>query len=216
MPERFVIWGAGGHGRVVHDVLVACGDEVVGFVDRNPPGSHLSIGGAVRLPVASEAELAGGTLPFGATAVACGVGDCAGRLAGFLAWSGRHRSPARVHPSAILGTGVQVGEGSVVMPGVVINAGARIGRAAIVNTSAVVEHDCVLDDGVHVSPGAVLCGDVQVGRATWIGAGAVIIPGRRLGAGVTVGAGSTVLVDVPDGTTVVGSPARPTRIRSTS
>ncbi len=217
MPERFLIWGAGGHGRVVCDMLLACGDTVVGFVDRAPQGPDILTCSGERVPLLADGDLAGNvSLPFGATAVALAVGDNGARLARFEEWSRRWPCPLRVHPTAIIGRGVTIGEGTMVLPGVVINTGARIGRAVIVNTGVVVEHDCVLDDGSHASPGSVLCGGVSVGRRSWVGAGATVIPVRRIGADVVVGAGSTVISDVGDGETVVGSPARPIRRRSPS
>lgn len=42
----------------------------------------------------------------------------------------------------------------------------------------------------------------------FICAGATIIPNLTIGRNVIVGAGSTVIRDVPDGVTVVGSPAK--------
>ena len=200
MPERFLIWGAGGHGRVVRDVLLACGDEVAGFIDRSPNPV---------LPIVSESSVDDERLPLGATAIAFGLGDNETRLAAFERVERRVLCPARIHPSAVVGSGVQIGRGTIVMAGAILSADAKIGRAVIVNTAAVVEHDCVAGDGVHVSPGAVLCGGVQVGRLAWIGAGAVITPGVVIGEGAVVGAGSTVIDNVPAGATVAGSPARP-------
>ena len=48
----------------------------------------------------------------------------------------------------------------------------------------------------------------MVARGARIYAGAKILGGVRVGAGAVVGANSVVLRDVPDGTTVVGMPAR--------
>lgn len=49
---------------------------------------------------------------------------------------------------------------------------------------------------------------VTIGRNVWIGAGALILPGVTIGDDAIVGAGSVVARDVPEGTTVVGVPAR--------
>lgn len=206
MSERFVIWGAGGHGRAVRDLLVACGDAVVGYVDAAPDRRAEAADG---LPVAGEDALEGAVLPFGGTAVALGIGDNGSRLAAFERAGARFRMPARVHPGVFVGSSVQIGEGSLVLPGATIVTAATIGDAVIVNTRAVVEHDCRVGHGAHLSPGAILCGGVSVGALGWIGAGAIVTPGARIGLAGVVGAGSVVLSDVPDHGRVVGNPARP-------
>lgn len=47
---------------------------------------------------------------------------------------------------------------------------------------------------------------IRIGKNSWIGQDAVIM--AHVGENCTVGAGSVVLRDVPDGTTVMGNPAR--------
>ena len=36
--ERFLIWGAGGHGKVVADLVRACGHQVAGYADAELAG----------------------------------------------------------------------------------------------------------------------------------------------------------------------------------
>ncbi|MBX6332487.1 MAG: acetyltransferase, partial [Gemmatimonadaceae bacterium] len=35
MPERVLVWGAGGHGKVVADLIRLTGHHLVGFADRD-------------------------------------------------------------------------------------------------------------------------------------------------------------------------------------
>lgn len=85
----------------------------------------------------------------------------------------------------------------------------------------------------HLGPGSMViaqCGDVDtadretehfghvndpivLGKAVWIGAGAVILGGTNLGDNCVVGANSVVSGDYPAGTTLIGNPARPVRVR---
>lgn len=113
-----------------------------------------------------------------------------------------------IHPSAIIGSNVEIGDGTVVMPGTVINANVRIGNHTIINSGAIIEHDSLLGDYVHISPRATLCGTVTVCNLTHIGAGATIIPGIIIGEKSIVGAGTTVIQDIESNITVVGCPAR--------
>lgn len=211
-PESILIWGAGGHGKVVADLARALGYLVAGFVDADQDslGRTVEPGGAqVVLTEAEFMEVArtgGSDLP--ADAVALAIGHNAIRLAK-IAEIESLPLPFLVHPTAVVSPSVRIGRGTVVMPHAVINAGATICEGVIVNTGAIIEHDCMVEDGAHISPRAVLAGGAKVGSGSWIGAGATVIQGVSIGSDVIVGAGAVVISDIPDGMKVVGVPARP-------
>lgn len=209
--DAILVWGAGGHGRVVADLVRQCGLRMIGFVDARA-WSPQREGGAGDRVITSQDDLvrrlrAEEPLPGGAGAIVPGVGDNGARLSYMHLMQPVLAAPL-VHPRAVVSSTVHIATGTVVLACAVVNADARIGRVAIINSAAVVEHDCVLEDGVHVSPGAILAGGVSIGRGSWIGAGAIILEGRRVGANAVVGAGAVVTRDVADGVVVVGSPAR--------
>jgi sugar O-acyltransferase (sialic acid O-acetyltransferase NeuD family) len=208
-----LIWGAGGHGRVVADVARAAGVKVAGFIDRDAGRIGTRVGNTDAEVVAGEAAFlsrltAGMPLPCGATVLALGVGDNRTRSA-CRAKLDPSALPPLIHPSAVVSPSAVVGPGAVIMPRVVVNAGAVIGAGAIVNSAAVVEHDCVVGDDAHISPGAVLAGGARVGAGAWVGANATVLPLIEVGEWAVVGAGSTVTRNVAPGSTVVGTPARP-------
>lgn len=207
--SSLLVWGSGGHGRVVAALARAAGYRVAGYVDRDPArvGREVEPGCPVVPEAAFLAGLREGRAGHGAGAMALGIGDGAARLAALRRVPGL-AVPVLVHPSAVVSPCARLGRGAVVLPLALVHVGAVLGEAVIVNSGAVVEHDCVLEDGVHVSPRAVLAGSVRVGAESWIGAGAVVIQGVQVGRGATVGAGTVVIRDVPDDVTVVGNPAR--------
>jgi sugar O-acyltransferase (sialic acid O-acetyltransferase NeuD family) len=220
LPDSFVIWGAGGHGKVVADLVRACGHQLAGFIDADSGklGREMEPGGGrVILDQRQFLDQTGNAASRAARtpSVALAIGDNAARQRCLLLL-GDWPVPSLVHPSAIVSPSVVIGRGTVVFALAVINAAARIGSAVIINSGAMIEHDCVVSDGAHVSPGAVLAGGVTIGERSWIGAGATIIQGVTIGADVTVGAGSVVLRNVVDGSVVAGVPARPLRTRSGS
>lgn len=198
-----VIYGAGGHGKVVLDVLERGGRRVVGFADDDAgrvgsrfcgyPVSPLSrdeLGDDVEVVVAiGDAELR--------AAATARVSELGFRLA------------TAVHPSAAIARDVEIGAGTMILAQAAVNPDARLGRGVIINTGATVDHDCVVGDFAHVAPGVRLAGNVTVGERALVGIGATILPGIEVGAGATVGAGSVVLANVAAGATVAGVPARP-------
>jgi len=99
-------------------------------------------------------------------------------------------------------------EGSQAITRAVIQSGCVLGANAILNTGGSLDHDCQVGAHTHVAPWAVLCGGVTVGCECHIGARAVLVPGIRVGDGAVVGAGAVVIDDVEAGITVVGNPAR--------
>lgn len=208
--DVFLIWGAGGHARVVADLLMVLGYRVAGFVDRDAQAlQRLARSFDITL---TEADLllqldAGTGYPSGVTAIALGIGSNAGRRT-CLSRLDRLSLPALLHPSAVVSQSARVERGAVVLATAVVSVGAHVGEGSIINTGAIVEHDCVLAPAVHVSPGAVLGGGARVGEGSWIGAGAAVVEGITIGRDAIVGAGAVIISDVPDHATVVGNPGR--------
>lgn len=113
-----------------------------------------------------------------------------------------------IDKSSLIQPETKIGNGVQIHPGAIINSYADIGDYCIVNTGAIVEHDDILKAGVEVGPGATVCGQVYIGENSWIGAGSIVRDKVRIGKNCIIGAGSVVISDVPDGTVVVGNPAR--------
>ena len=208
-PQRLLIYGAGGHGRVVLDAALASGDfRLCGLVDDNPEMHKKTLHG---VPVLGGRDALGSPMAEGCRLV-IGIGNPASRrrLAEGLAEDGWTFASV-IHPSAVIGLGAEIGEGSTVLPTAVLHTDARLGRHVIVNTASTVDHDARIGDYVHIAPGAHIGGGVHIGARTLVGIGASIIPGVRIGEGVVLGAGAVVIGDVPDGAVVVGVLARSIR-----
>ncbi|PWK09689.1 acetyltransferase [Tumebacillus permanentifrigoris] len=196
-----ILIGMGGHSKVVADIARRCGHLIVGYLDdREPARPNPLYLGSVALAV---------TEGLGENRqVVIAVGDNLIRkkivqsLRDFpLAFA------TLIDPSAILGSNVEIGAGSVVMPGAILNADTVVGRHAILNTAATVDHDGVIGDYAHLSPGVHLAGAVTVGEGAHLGTGALAIPGVRIGAWSTIGAGATVIREIPAAAIAVGVPA---------
>jgi sugar O-acyltransferase (sialic acid O-acetyltransferase NeuD family) len=202
-----VLWGAGGHGKVVLDVARAMRQfGTISFIDDSCEESGREFCGC-RVFAASRYLQLPRSEDRSQFLVSIGRNEM--RAACFQSALGHGLPPATlVHPSAVISESARLEEGTVVMARVVINAGARIGKNCIVNTAAVVEHDCRVGDHVHLSPGVLLGGGVTVHSFAHVGIGAIALPGAEIGEGAVVGAGAVVLRSVPAGATVAGIPAR--------
>lgn len=203
--NRLVVVGAGDHAKVILEVLRSMAKfEVVGFTD--PGSSKRSVLGA---PVLGGDEILPNLVAQGvrAAVIALGANSLRERIGKNLLAMG-FSLPVIVHPSACISPSARIGQGSVVMPGVIINALAEIGDLTIINTGAIVEHDNLIGPAAHIAPGVALAGRVRVGSRTLIGVGSVVRPDVSIGDDCIVGAGSAVVADVPSGVTVAGVPAR--------
>lgn len=99
---------------------------------------------------------------------------------------------------ALLANNIEIGKGSIVMPGCIINSNTKIGIGCIINTGSLIDHDCKLNDYVHISPGCKLGGTIVIGRLSWIGIGTTIINNISIGDNVKIAAGSTIYKDIRD------------------
>lgn len=208
MKQSVIIIGGGGHAKVLVQALLASAAPIAGIVDADPTMAGTVVLG---IPVlGDDSHLEG--LWAAEVRLVNGVGSVGlpeGRQAVFERFKSRGFSFAAVaHPSAVISSEVEIGEGAQVMAGAVIQPGCRIGCNSIVNTRASIDHDCVLGNHVHVAPGVTLSGGVTIGSGSHIGTGATVIQGIMIGERVTVAAGAVVVRDLPDGVTVKGVPAR--------
>jgi sugar O-acyltransferase (sialic acid O-acetyltransferase NeuD family) len=190
-----VIWGCGGHARVVLDAVRAMKafDETA-FYDDDP---------AMATPSLAQLVAAG----FEEFLIAIGTNSIRARCFGDAVGAGL-RPAVCVHPTAWISPDARIGAGSVAMARTVIQSRASIGKNCIINTGAIVEHDCVVGDHSHLSPAATLGGAVRVGEFVHMGIGAIAIPGMVIGDRSVIGAGGVVIRDVPADAMAVGVPAR--------
>jgi serine O-acetyltransferase len=104
------------------------------------------------------------------------------------------------------------------LTGIEIHPGAKIGRRFFIDhgMGVVIGETAEIGDDVLMYQGVVLGGTSlkkekrhpTIGNNVVIGAGAILLGPIKVGDGAKIGAGSVVIKDVPEGTTVVGVPAR--------
>lgn len=192
------IIGAGGHAKVIVDILLESRVEISGIWDENPEIKSF-MGNAVN----------GNFIEFkniqtNQVIIAIGNNTIRKKVAAELIYN----QAIAIHPSAVVSRFARVGIGTVVMANSTVNVNASIGEYAIINTNASIDHDCIIGNFVHISPQAGLAGNVTVGEGTHVGIGACVIQGITIGKWATVGAGAVIVKDVPDYAVVVGNPGK--------
>ncbi|OYU56019.1 MAG: transferase [Chitinophagaceae bacterium BSSC1] len=135
-----LIYGFGGHGKVLAEALTFNAEFIVGVFDDQPIESTRNVIylGTYNPNIYPE-------LP-----IILGVGNNNVRkqLLQFI----KHRFQSFIHPSAQVAKSVKIGKGSVILQNAVIQANSVIGDHVIINMGSMVDHDNIVKDFVHVSP----------------------------------------------------------------
>lgn len=153
---ELIIIGMGGHSKVVSDIAILNGYKILGYLDDTEPvelDRKLHLGKINTLP-----RWVRNSISF-----VIAIGNNQVRKSIAEKYKDLNLDYVKlVHPAAIIGSRVEIHNGSVVMPGAIINADTKIGEHVIVNTAAVIDHDCKVGNFVHIAQGAVLAGGVVV------------------------------------------------------
>ena len=204
MRKKVVIIGAGGHAKVIADIIEKSGDEIVGFLDDNKEiGSTIineykvigDLNNRFTMAVTKE------NLEF-----IIAIGDNKKREE--ISHSPNLKFYTAIHPSAQIGLDVEIQEGTVIMANACINSSAKIGKHCIINTGAIIEHDNIIEDFVHISPNVALGGTVKIGESTHVGIGSIVKNNITICKNCTIGAGAVVVKNIIEEGTYVGVPAR--------
>ncbi|RLQ96347.1 acetyltransferase [Falsibacillus albus] len=202
---NIAVIGAGGHSRVIQELIGINGFQLIGLFDDKFEDDHY-FQNLYTGPISSTKKI---KVKFSEVKFIIAIGDNRNRKLIFERLQlDEDDYISLIHPSAIVSRSAKIGNGTVIMPRSVINAEARIGAHVIINTSSIIEHDTMLDSFVHISPNAVLTGGVKVREGAHVGASATFIPCTNAGEWSTIGAGAVVNQDIPPYHTAVGIPAK--------
>lgn len=212
MKPKLLLIGAGGHCRVILDLLFVSKEyEVAGIIDLPQRLNNIVSGAPVvgtdgDLPKFFKKGIKHCFISMGS------VGDPQLRVKLYgLARKIGFIFPNLIHPSALVSLQIKLGEGNYIAPGVIINAGTFIGNNCIINTGSIIEHDCKLGDFVHISPGVILSGGVSIGSNTHVGTGSLVIQNLKISEKTIIGAGSVITKNIRSGIIAYGNPCKERR-----
>ncbi len=209
--DKLVILGAGGFAceasLMVEEINRRHGRKkwnLLGFIDEDQTrwGSELRgykvLGGFEVFSELSEDVLA-----------ICVVGEpkAKEKLVG-LAEKQNRRFVNLVHPQVELAGDVKLGRGVFINKGCLFTTCIAIGDHVSINPGCGIGHDAVIEDYATLLWRVNISGNVKVGKGSLLGSGATVLQEKQIGSWSTVGAGAVVTVDLPDGCTAAGIPAR--------
>ena len=204
MHKNVIIIGAGGHAKVIADIIEKSGDEIVGFLDDNKELGTTVINNYKIIGDLNNRFTMAVTKKDVEFIIA--IGD--NRKREEISHSPNLKFYTAIHPSAQIGLDVEIQEGTVVMANSCINSSAKIGKHCIINTGAVVEHDNIIGNYVHISPNVALGGSVKIDECTHIGIGATVKNNITVFKNCTIGAGAVVVKNIEEEGTYVGVPQK--------
>ena len=202
MKDKLIIIGAGGHGKVVADIARKVGYSEIAFLDDNIKKKKNSMYNVIG--TMADVEDYRDEYDF---FVGIGNNEIRKNITLLLESKGI-LIQTLIHPSAIIGEMVEIGDGSIIMANTVINADTKIGKGCIINTSSSVDHDCIVNEYVHICPGVHLAGTVTVGREVFLGIGAIVINNVYITDNCIIGAGSVVVKNLETRGVYRGVPAK--------
>ena len=208
MNKDIIIIGAGGHSKVILDLIELNGWNFCGYIEKKIYNTQKF---QEDLIIGDDSDLKR-LYKEGIHYVAIGIGH----IGNYEVRNNLYKSlkkigyilPNLVHPSAIVCKSVTMGEGNVFMAGAIVNAMTCMGNINIINSHATVEHNVQIEDNLHLAPGSIILGNVYLKRDTFIGAGSVVLQGRKIEESCIIGAGSIVIKDINKSCVVVGNPGR--------
>ena len=206
--EGIIIIGGGGHARVLIDILLGQGKNIIGYTEKN---SGHDIGLSAVGCIGNDEDIFN-YCPDKVFLVN-GVGSVNSeslkkREYIFKKFTERgYRFPQVISNHAIVSEFANLQDGVQVMANATVQSCVSIGENSIINTGAIIEHDCNIGNNVHIASGAILCGGVSIGNCSHIGAGATIIQSISVGENVLVAAGAVVIRDILSNSIAMGVPA---------
>lgn len=105
-----------------------------------------------------------------------------------------------IHPSAVIGANVSLGEGNVIMAFCHIGACATLGNNNFLSAYCSIEHHGVLGSHCSFGPAVVTSSRVQFGDRVRCGTGIFLEPKLSIGNDAIIGSGCIIREDIPEAT----------------
>lgn len=200
MKEKIVLLGAGPLGVNAAHIIQQQGIfEIAGFVDtkgRSVAGYNVLGDDSVLNSLKSNGI---------SNALVC-IGNPNKRIAISAEIKSRgFNIPVLVHPSADIGIGARIGEGSILFHGVFVGPESIIGPYCVLEAGAFVGHNAIMHEGVLLSARTIIGNFTSIGRCTTFKLGAGCTSKLLIGDNCIVGEYRTLLMHLDDNSSAEGA-----------
>lgn len=201
--KNIVIFGSGYHSKVVFTEIIKLNKyNIVGFIDDRCSKNKIIISykkkkyknlGSIKNFVLKrssfkkyEKEKISGIIGVGLNYLRKKIRDEVFKFDKKFEWE------TIISINAVLNGKIDIGKGTLIMPGVIINTGSRIGEHVIINTSSSIDHDNKFNNFSSCGPGVITGGNVSVGNSSFLGIGSLVKQNISIGNHTVIGGGSYV------------------------
>jgi len=208
MKEEVIIVGAGGHAKIVIDILQDLNQyKILGVTSKEKNKKEF-----YGLPVLGDVDVLETFYEKGVKNISIGVGGFKDNEIRTFIFEKLYKKGFKIinviHPNAVVAKSVLLGKGVTIFAGVILNSDVRIGNNVIIATAATVDHETTVGDHSLISAGVTIGANTIIGKGTLCALGSKIISGVTIGEKVLVAAGAVVVNNISDNSKVFGVPAK--------
>lgn len=207
--KKIIIIGAGGHSKVVADIILNQEKyEIVGLID-NTVGVKNGFFNLKVLGSQSELhhliqknQIYGGVVAIGDNYIRSTI------VKKIKQEVSNFKFINCIHPKSTIASDVTMGEGNVIMAGATINSSTELGSHCIINTNSSIDHDNKISDFSSIAPNSACGGNVTIGEFSAIGIGASVKHNIAIGFNCIIGANSFVDINTKSNAIYYGISAK--------
>lgn len=203
-----ILYGAGLLGRQVHYLVETyCSDKynVVGFIDDTKEAGEIVCGSLTILASLDDIYSKGDYPPDRFKMImAIGYANMAARGSAFHRAKGfGYEFASIVHPEAFVEKNASVGEGVLVLAGVIVDQFTKVGDLNYLDIGVKVGENTVIEENNYFAAGTTLAGSVKVGSNNFFGLDTTVVNDISIGDGNTINAKSLIYKNLDDNKRVV-------------
>ncbi len=218
MKKKIVIFGSGGHSKVVFSEIIKLKKYIIlGFIDdlqhkrkkiitfRNK--TYYNLGKIEDLIKSNKDKKKSknnfyGIIGIGSNNIRNKIVNKVSKIDKLFKWE------SIISKDCILNGDVKIDEGSLVLSGVIINTQSKIGKHCIINTSSSIDHDNHFKNFSSCGPGVITGGNISIGEKSHLGIGSVVKNGIKIGKNTIIGGNSFVNKGCADNSLYYGVPIK--------
>ena len=137
--KQYIIYGNGGHSKVIRDIIEITGGEIVAVYDENHPYNPEAF-------------------PNAEAVIAIGNNEIRQKIAQEIT----HTFATLIHPKAVVASHAVVGVGSVILANAVVQEQAIVGKHCIIQPNVTIDHDAQIGDFSIIYPNSYVGGEAQI------------------------------------------------------